>query len=158
MTQEIKTNPFADVYDFSNKGTIPITFPPILLFAHSNYVLKLCFAARGRGTSSSSVQRDNTRQSVCIFCQQVGHSSNDCPSQVVGSRSGRRRQSGKAWFSVVYCFFGVQQVWRWEIEPSIFREEGQLNYCWAKFTLTSIVVNGQLIHFKYVLVVFIFIF
>lgn len=74
---------------------------------------KLCFPARGRGTSSSSVQRGNTAHSVCVFCQQLDHSSNDCPSQVVGSRSARRRQTGKHDF------------------------------------LLSIIVNGQLIHFKY---------
>lgn len=72
------------------------------LFPHFTFcTFKLYFAARGRGTSSSNVQRDNPGQSVCIFCQQVGHSSNDCPSQSVGSGSARGRQSGKSWFSVV---------------------------------------------------------
>lgn len=60
-------------------------------------------SARGRGTSSSSVQRGNTAQSVCVFCQQLDHSSNDCPSQVVGSRSARHRQTGESSFSCSNC-------------------------------------------------------
>ncbi|KAK4567071.1 hypothetical protein RGQ29_003062 [Quercus rubra] len=62
--------------------------------------------ARGRGSSApaSNVQQSNSRHgearhSACIHCHQTGHSSSDCPSQVSGSRSARRRgmnpQSGE---------------------------------------------------------------
>ena len=54
--------------------------------------------ARGRGSSAptSNVQQSNSRHgearhSACIHCHQTGHSSSDCPSQVSGSRSARRR-------------------------------------------------------------------
>lgn len=70
--------------------------------------------ARGRGpsASSSTVQRSNARagdarQSSCIHCQQTGHSSSNCPSQVSGSRTARSRgmnlQSDYAGESSVSC-------------------------------------------------------
>lgn len=50
-------------------------------------------SARGRGstTTSSNVQRSSNRQGqgACIYCQQTGHSSNDCPSQFPGPRNSR---------------------------------------------------------------------
>lgn len=69
-----------------------------MLIAHK-YVTFLVFSpARGRGSTASSinVQQSNSRlgearHSACIYCQQTGHSSSDCPSQVSGSRSGRYR-------------------------------------------------------------------
>ncbi|KAE7997552.1 hypothetical protein FH972_002178 [Carpinus fangiana] len=55
--------------------------------------------ARGRGSTASSinVQQSNSRlgearHSACIYCQQMGHSSSDCPSQVSGSHSARHRR------------------------------------------------------------------
>ncbi|XP_035551186.1 DNA topoisomerase 3-alpha-like isoform X2 [Juglans regia] len=54
--------------------------------------------AQGRGStaSSSSVQQSNSRpgearRGACIYCQQTGHSSSDCPSHVSGSRSAQYR-------------------------------------------------------------------
>ncbi|XVF61075.1 hypothetical protein PTKIN_Ptkin08bG0100100 [Pterospermum kingtungense] len=50
-------------------------------------------SARGRGptTTSSNVLRSSNRQGACSYCQQLGHSSNDCPSQFSGSRNSRSR-------------------------------------------------------------------
>jgi hypothetical protein len=64
------------------------------------YVTFFVFSpARGRGSTASSinVQQSNSRlgearHSACIYCQQMGHSSSDCPSQVSGSRSARHRR------------------------------------------------------------------
>ncbi|XP_041006940.1 DNA topoisomerase 3-alpha isoform X2 [Juglans microcarpa x Juglans regia] len=54
--------------------------------------------ARGQGStaSSSSVQQSNSRpgearRGACIYCQQTGHSSSDCPLHVSGSRSAQYR-------------------------------------------------------------------
>ncbi|XP_059656323.1 DNA topoisomerase 3-alpha [Cornus florida] len=47
---------------------------------------------RGRTTSSSSAQRSNSRQSACTHCNQLGHSSNDCPSQASHFRSVRSQE------------------------------------------------------------------
>ncbi|THF99054.1 hypothetical protein TEA_018797 [Camellia sinensis var. sinensis] len=49
-------------------------------------------SGQGTATSSSSVQRSNSRQIACTHCRQYGHSSNDCPSQT--SRSSRARSQG----------------------------------------------------------------
>lgn len=76
------------------------------------YVTFLVFSpARGRGSTASSinVQQSNSRHSACIYCQQTGHSSSDCPSQVSGSRSARFRgmnpQSGMPAELPVFFFF-----------------------------------------------------
>ena len=58
------------------------------------------FPAGGRGatTTSNNVRQSDTRQRACIYCQQTGHSSSDCPSQFSGSRNahshGTNLQSG----------------------------------------------------------------
>ncbi|XP_022774853.1 DNA topoisomerase 3-alpha isoform X2 [Durio zibethinus] len=54
-------------------------------------------SARGRGptTTSSNVQRSSNRQGACLYCQQMGHSSNDCPSQFSGSRNSRSRTNSQ---------------------------------------------------------------
>ncbi|CAL5367886.1 unnamed protein product [Camellia sinensis] len=49
-------------------------------------------SGQGTATSSSSVQRSNSRQIACTHCRQYGHSSNDCPSRT--SRSSRARSQG----------------------------------------------------------------
>ncbi|XP_031256490.1 DNA topoisomerase 3-alpha-like [Pistacia vera] len=65
--------------------------------------------ARGRGPSVSSgnVQQSNTRQRACIYCQQTGHASSDCPSQLSGSRNARSRamnmQSGESFMQCTTC-------------------------------------------------------
>ncbi|XP_065876649.1 DNA topoisomerase 3-alpha isoform X1 [Euphorbia lathyris] len=48
--------------------------------------------ARGRTptTTSNNLQQSNSRHGTCIHCQQIGHSSSDCPSQ---HPSSRRAQS-----------------------------------------------------------------
>ncbi|XVF16931.1 hypothetical protein REPUB_Repub10bG0073300 [Reevesia pubescens] len=65
-------------------------------------------SARGRGptTTPSNVQRTSNRQGACLYCQQTGHSSNDCPSQFSGSRNSRSRtnlQSGNPSISCSTC-------------------------------------------------------
>lgn len=58
------------------------------------------YPARGRGptASSNNGQQSNHRQRACIYCQQMGHSSSDCPSHFSGSRNahvnGMNPQSG----------------------------------------------------------------
>ncbi|KAJ0097277.1 hypothetical protein Patl1_28044 [Pistacia atlantica] len=65
--------------------------------------------ARGRGPSVSSgnVQQSNTGQRACIYCQQTGHASSDCPSQLSGSRNARSRamnmQSGESFIQCTTC-------------------------------------------------------
>lgn len=39
------------------------------------------------GTTSNVNPQSNTRQQACIYCEQTGHSSGDCPSQGTGYRS-----------------------------------------------------------------------
>ncbi|KAJ7962641.1 DNA topoisomerase [Quillaja saponaria] len=49
--------------------------------------------ARGRGPTapSSNGYQSNTRQGSCIYCQETGHSSSGCPSQLSVSRNARSR-------------------------------------------------------------------
>ncbi|KAB1210515.1 DNA topoisomerase 3-alpha [Morella rubra] len=80
--------------------------PPLCMYTHPSILSMhgIPPLARGRGsaTSSSNVQQSNSRpdeawRSACIYCQQPGHSSSDCPSQVSGYRSARQRgQSGES--------------------------------------------------------------
>ncbi|XP_007048480.2 PREDICTED: DNA topoisomerase 3-alpha isoform X2 [Theobroma cacao] len=62
-------------------------------------------SARGRGptTTSSNVQRNSSRQGACLYCQQTGHSSNDCPSQFSGSRNSRSRTNSQNGEPSVLC-------------------------------------------------------
>ncbi|OMO56040.1 DNA topoisomerase, type IA [Corchorus olitorius] len=65
-------------------------------------------SARGRGptVTSTNAQRSSNRQSACLYCQQTGHSSNDCPSQLSGSRNSRSRtnpQNGMQGETSVSC-------------------------------------------------------
>ncbi|KAF5178936.1 Dna topoisomerase 3-alpha, partial [Thalictrum thalictroides] len=52
-------------------------------------------SSRGRGprAPSSNAQQTSTRQAACVHCRQTGHSSNDCPSQVVQPQRRRRRNT-----------------------------------------------------------------
>ncbi|KAH9717269.1 DNA topoisomerase 3-alpha [Citrus sinensis] len=65
--------------------------------------------ARGRGptASSNNGQQSNHRQRACIYCQQMGHSSSDCPSQFSGSRNARANgmnpQSGESSIQCTTC-------------------------------------------------------
>ncbi|XP_028766082.1 DNA topoisomerase 3-alpha isoform X2 [Neltuma alba] len=65
--------------------------------------------ARGRGSTAppSNAPRTNMRQTVCMYCQETGHFSNDCPSHVSGSRNARHRgmnqHSGEASISCNTC-------------------------------------------------------
>ncbi|KAF5745103.1 DNA topoisomerase 3-alpha isoform X1 [Tripterygium wilfordii] len=47
--------------------------------------------ARGPTASSGNVRQNNGREVTCIYCQQTGHTSSDCPSKVSGSRNARSR-------------------------------------------------------------------
>ncbi|KAI4317075.1 hypothetical protein L6164_024985 [Bauhinia variegata] len=65
--------------------------------------------ARGRGPAAPprNTHQSNTRQGVCMYCQETSHSSNDCPSQVMGSRNSQRHginlHSGESSISCCIC-------------------------------------------------------
>ncbi|OIV98096.1 hypothetical protein TanjilG_25961 [Lupinus angustifolius] len=57
-----------------------------------NYSVNHLARARGPNTPTSHANQSNTRQGLCTNCQQTGHSSNDCPSQNLGSRNAEHRR------------------------------------------------------------------
>ncbi|KAK3211450.1 hypothetical protein Dsin_016156 [Dipteronia sinensis] len=62
---------------------------------------------RGATTTTNNVRQSDTRQRACIYCQQTGHSSGDCPSQFSGSRNahshGTNLQSGESSVPCTSC-------------------------------------------------------
>ncbi|XP_057419211.1 DNA topoisomerase 3-alpha isoform X2 [Lotus japonicus] len=66
--------------------------------------------ARARGptaSTSSNVNHNNPRQTVCMNCQETGHASNDCPSLTLRSRNAQHprmnQQSGETSVSCSSC-------------------------------------------------------
>ncbi|XP_054821592.1 DNA topoisomerase 3-alpha isoform X2 [Prosopis cineraria] len=65
--------------------------------------------ARGRGSTAppGNAHQTNMRHAVCMYCQETGHFSNDCPSHTSGFRNARHRgmnqQSGEASISCNTC-------------------------------------------------------
>ncbi|MED6216586.1 DNA topoisomerase 3-alpha [Stylosanthes scabra] len=59
--------------------------------------------ARGPAAQTNNAHQSNTRQVVCMNCQETGHSSNDCPSQRNGRHRGMNQQNGEAAVSCSSC-------------------------------------------------------
>ncbi|XP_021641234.1 DNA topoisomerase 3-alpha isoform X3 [Hevea brasiliensis] len=65
--------------------------------------------ARGRAPNAtpSNLQQNNIRDGTCIHCEQIGHASNNCPSQLSDSRharsNGMSQQTGESSVSCGTC-------------------------------------------------------
>lgn len=70
-----------------------------------------CYPARGRGPNAppGNNLQTNMRQAFCVYCQETGHFSNDCPSHISsGSRNARRH--GNDTCSCISLYYSVLTI------------------------------------------------